>query len=310
MEFFPTKTDLGKEEAATEPPSRQENGAENYRNLVINAGLLTPDGNSSVRVDTFDELKLKVKRLALWSGFEVKLDGRSDKRRRWKCTSSQMCPFRVTGNMNRHGIFVKTHLQHNHGYHVREETNKRFTTATSHELACIVRRSDLYETHGPDLVDVTGQQISDCIYDLTGFHINQMRASRIKRMLMDDPDRFLGSNESPETVNSTPAESAAVNPPAEAKDDSSSGNPHDVVWECFVFVANDPHVLGTMGMANVKKMVAKFKSDAHKATLRAICRMSCPDPSAPLSVLSNRPIATKFLECYQRQVDLGFFNDD
>ncbi|KAF0692910.1 hypothetical protein As57867_016002, partial [Aphanomyces stellatus] len=78
--------------------------------------------------------------------------------------------------------------------------------------------------------------------------------------------------------------------------------------ECFVCLANDPHVLSALGLTNVKKMVATFKMEQHKPTLRAIFRMCCPDPTGPPSVAANRPLPSKFLDCYQRQVALGFFD--
>ncbi|KAF0686544.1 hypothetical protein As57867_021569, partial [Aphanomyces stellatus] len=199
-----------------ELPSNRTDYPENYIPLATKLGLSPRDTSPLLQVESFEVLKGRVRQLALLSGFQVKLDGRSDKRRQWKCTSHRACPFTIVGNRNRYGIFVKPQLQHNHAFHVHEEMNKRFTTGTTHELACIVRRSDLFSTHGPDLFNVSGQQISNCIFDNTGFHINQMRASRIKRMIMDDPDRYLLSAVAPAVAHAAIAAAAPSPPPPDA----------------------------------------------------------------------------------------------
>ncbi|KAF0751762.1 hypothetical protein AaE_006265 [Aphanomyces astaci] len=113
---------------------------EGYLPLATRLGLALPDATTSslLQIESFDVLKAKVRQLALHSGFQVKLDGRSDKRRQWKCTSHRSCPFSIVGNRNRYGIFVKPHLPHNHAFHVHEAMNKRFTTGTTHEVTILI----------------------------------------------------------------------------------------------------------------------------------------------------------------------------
>ncbi|ETW01105.1 hypothetical protein H310_06720 [Aphanomyces invadans] len=284
---------------------------EGYIPFATKLGLALDDGSTSnlIQVESFDVLKAKVRQLALHSGFQVKLDGRSDKRRQWKCTSRRNCPFTIVGNRNRYGIFVKPRLGHNHAFHVHEAMNKRFTTGTTHELACIVRRSPLFANH--DLFHISGMQIAKCIFDVTGFHINQMRASRIKRLLLDEPDRYLPCPDTPPSSSTPSLVPKPLLPPSLASTGASQGTPDSVAWECFVVLANDPHVLSTLGVANVRKMVATFKREMHKPTLRAILRMSVRDPTnvMPPSLTGNRPLPSKFVDVYQRQVTLGFFDD-
>ncbi|RHY85824.1 hypothetical protein DYB26_010861 [Aphanomyces astaci] len=267
---------------------------EGYLPLATRLGLALPDATTSslLQIESFDVLKAKVRQLALHSGFQVKLDGRSDKRRQWKCTSHRSCPFSIVGNRNRYGIFVKPHLPHNHAFH----------------LACIVRRSVLFANH--DLFHISGMQIANCIFDVTGFHINQMRASRIKRMLLEDPDGYAspgGATPDSRLASSSSSFLPAIPPTSNLVGNNSQITPDSVAWECFVVLANDPLVFSTLGMANVKKMVATFRRDVHKPTLRAILRMSVHDD--PASPSGNRPVPAKFVDAYQRQVALGFFDD-
>ncbi|RHY31060.1 hypothetical protein DYB32_003806 [Aphanomyces invadans] len=157
----------------------------------------------------------------------------------------------------------------------------------------------------------SGFQIAKCIFDVTGFHINQMRASRIKRLLLDEPDRYLPCPDTPPSSSTPSLVPKPLLPPSLASTGASQGTPDSVAWECFVVLANDPHVLSTLGVANVRKMVATFKREMHKPTLRAILRMSVRDPTnvMPPSLTGNRPLPSKFVDVYQRQVTLGFFDD-
>ncbi|RHY92514.1 hypothetical protein DYB35_000385 [Aphanomyces astaci] len=277
---------------------------EGYLPLATRLGLALPDATTSslLQIESFDVLKAKVRQLALHSGFQVKLDGRSDKRRQWKCTSHRSCPFSIVGNRNRYGIFVKPHLPHNHAFHVHEAMNKRFTTGTTHEVTIHI----LNDPHASSYV----ARIANCIFDVTGFHINQMRASRIKRMLLEDPDGYAspgGATPDSRLASSSSSFLPAIPPASNLVGNNSQITPDSVAWECFVVLANDPLVFSTLGMANVKKMVATFRRDVHKPTLRAILRMSVHDD--PASPSGNRPVPAKFVDAYQRQVALGFFDD-
>ncbi|KAF0686545.1 Aste57867_21639 [Aphanomyces stellatus] len=248
-------------------------------------------------LENFDMLKEKVRQLALRTGFRVRVQRPSSGHRRvWICKSKSRCPFSIVGNKNRRGVSIVTKLAHNHALHTTTTDNTlSLCEASTQEMATFVRNSDLY-VNTPDLSKITAQQISNVVHAKTGYHINAMRASRIKHMLMDDPESFFVPESTSTTNDMAGAAAASWKTLAES------------VWDGFMLIVNDPHTMQTMGIPAIKKMVSTFKKVTHKDTLRGIVLMSCPNPESAPSSTSNRPSASKFLENYRRQEQFGFFD--
>ncbi|RHY41578.1 hypothetical protein DYB30_004421 [Aphanomyces astaci] len=252
-------------------------------------------------LDSFDLLKDKVRQLALRSGFRVRVQRPSSGHRRvWICKSKPQCPFAIIGNKNRRGVSLVTKLAHNHTLHSTADGVPALSLceATTQEMATFVRNSDLYAT-SPAVAKITAQQISDVVHAKTGYHINAMRASRIKHLLLADPEQYTAAGMSVQCPKATAASTTT----------GITGwkSLAEAVWDGFMLVVNDPVTVQSVGIVAVKKMVSTFKKPFHKETLRSIVLMSCPNPEAPPSTTTNRPSPIKFLDAFHRHEQFGFF---
>ncbi|ETW01104.1 hypothetical protein H310_06719 [Aphanomyces invadans] len=255
-------------------------------------------------LDNFELLKDKVRQLALRSGFRVRVQRPSSGHRRvWICKSKPRCPFAIVGNKNRRGVSLVTKLAHNHTLHFSADNAPALSLceASTQEMATFVRNSELY-ANSPSVSKITAQQISNVVHAKTGYHINAMRASRIKHMLLDDPERYFVPGMSVPFTSSSATESSTTATGATVWKTLA-----EAIWDGFMIVVNDPVTVQSVGVAAVKKMVTTFKKPLHKDTLRSIILMSCPNPEALPSSTSNRPNPIKFLDAFHRHEQFGFF---
>ncbi|RHY31061.1 hypothetical protein DYB32_003807 [Aphanomyces invadans] len=226
-------------------------------------------------LDNFELLKDKVRQLALRSGFRVRVQRPSSGHRRvWICKSKPRCPFAIVGNKNRRGVSLVTKLAHNHTLH--------FSADNAPALS-------LCEASTQEVLDT--RQITNVIY-----------MSRIKHMLLDDPERYFVPGMSVPFTSSSATESSTTATGATVWKTLA-----EAIWDGFMIVVNDPVTVQSVGVAAVKKMVTTFKKPLHKDTLRSIILMSCPNPEALPSSTSNRPNPIKFLDAFHRHEQFGFF---
>ncbi|KAG9405906.1 hypothetical protein AC1031_003823 [Aphanomyces cochlioides] len=287
------RMDVGLHEDVVLPPS------DAYVSLCYNLGILSHTQFNDVA--SFGVLKEKVRQLALRSGFRVRAQRPSSGHRRvWICMSRARCPFAVVGNKNKRGVSIMAGVSHNHALNCNTEAaNLSLCEASTREMASFVRNSELY-IESTDVTKITAQQISNIVHSKTGYHINAMRASRIKHLLLDDPGSFFAAETS---SSASPADSPTFLAPA-----SSWKTLAEAVWDGFMLIVNDPYTVQTLGVPAIKKMVATFRKVSHKDTLRGIVLMSCPNPESPPSSTTNRPSAIKFVDNYRRQEQFGFFD--
>ncbi|RHY43456.1 hypothetical protein DYB38_006354 [Aphanomyces astaci] len=291
---------------------------------ALHLGLVSKDPSDVLTADSFKTVRTKARHLAILCGFQVRMaKGGSNKRRVWVCASSAECPFAIVAQNNKHGIEIRAKLEHNHAFHVMPEQGKRYTTATTEELACYVRQSDVYQ-HATDINKLTGKQISDIVFTYTGRHVKANRASVIKKLLVHFPERvvpcaslFRGHHsEPPQPLSSTPlvSEPSSSRPPPSSHHPTLAMLPVDAspvktmaeaVWDCFVCIVNAPWTVERLGVARVRHMVAVFKHD--RDTLRATLLMTCPRYHALPCMATNPPDVEQFVEQYLRQTDLGFY---
>ncbi|OQS02669.1 D-Tyr-tRNA(Tyr) deacylase [Thraustotheca clavata] len=156
---------------------------------AIEIGLLNKDPNDKryVMVESFDDAKAKVRRLAKACGFQVGIDKskKGGRRRLWICTSKADCPFVVSVNQSLFGIRVKCTLEHNHAMNVHEKKDTRLTTYSTEELKSIFAKSELCK-QAQDVSKITGREIIETLYAETGYTINANRASMIKHGIIDE----------------------------------------------------------------------------------------------------------------------------
>ncbi|OQS04754.1 transmembrane protein [Thraustotheca clavata] len=82
----------------------------------------------------------------------------------------------------------------------------------------------------------------------------------------------------------------------------------EAVWDCFLNIINDTATEERLGMAGVKKMVTIFKQESNRESLRALLLLACPQPDKLPSISTNRPLASKFIDAYVRQMQFGLFD--
>ncbi|CAK4081635.1 unnamed protein product [Aphanomyces euteiches] len=279
---------------------------ETYMPHATKLGLLALDPSTVLRAESFKDVRTRTRHLALLCGFQIRMaKGSSNRRRVWVCSSVHDCPFAVVAQQTKDGIHIKTKLQHNHVFLLSHEDAKRFTTATTEELACYVRQSELYRS-ATDVSKLSAKQISDVIYAHTGRHVRSNRASVIKKLLLERPETLIPSATlfqdqlgGPPSSPSSSLRLQAPPPPAAFKSLA------DAVWDCFVCVASSIEVAEMLGDARLKHMIHVFRHD--RDTLRASLLMSCPRPDALPCMVSNPPNVDQFVHNYIRQSDLGFF---
>ncbi|KAF0692911.1 Aste57867_16059 [Aphanomyces stellatus] len=284
-------------------------GPETYMPHASKLGLVPIDSTSVVRADSFDDVRTKARHLAILCGFQVRMaKGSSNRRRVWVCSSVEGCPFAVIAQQNRGGIHIKTRLEHNHPFHLPHQLAKRYTTATTHELACYVRQSDAYR-QAADVSKITARQISDAVFAHTGRHVKANRASVIKKLLVGHPETLVPCSAlfSDAVVQppSPPPPPPPSHPPAALPPPPPIKSMAEAVWDCFVYIANAPSTVDMLGIQRVRHMVAVFKAD--RDTLRALLLLTCPRPNMLPCVATNPPNIAQFVQHYLRQADLGFF---
>ncbi|ETW01106.1 hypothetical protein H310_06721 [Aphanomyces invadans] len=191
-------------------------GPDAYMPHALHLGLVSTDPSVVLTADSFQAVRTKARHLAILCGFQIRMaKGGSNRRRGWLCGSADGCPFSIFAHRNKRGIQIRANLAHNHAFHLPQDQGKRFTTATTEELACYVRQSAIYQ-QSTNINKLTGKQISDAIFAHTGRHVKANRASVIKKLLVHHPERVVPCAslfQNPSTTSMAPTHSAPPSTP-------------------------------------------------------------------------------------------------